>query len=756
MIEYFKLKEACVVNSELPKEEIIANVQGMNYNFDKLKIDRFNALVKTIKILAVLNDETTGIKEFKTSEFDYSEVLVIEIELNYYSEDGDFYMFSNLLGRHMPKPLILLIKYENRYRIIINKARENKKNNRLTVVNEVLITYWVYPDSPSQISKNIISGLNINKYQAANLFELYKSIDDNLRQFKCKRMSLYSKDFTYLLSDIFKLNKEDAEYLIDCIETKCLHEIFRPPVSTRYRDKYNHQKNRNTIAHIFYDCEGVWYILNFHPELEKILRNMRIHNMRGLLDLAYKKRTEYQQENRSYYSHSNGYLNNTDYKNKEGYKKIDHIIELNKTLIEQAIAFETGKNINQNSNRAIEKYLDALKEGFRIIDYVVYPDTMVNLAKNLEYQNKKDESFELLIKASGHGNTRAMLQLGHYYLESETKDAAKAIEYFMKAAEMGDNSAITELAKLYKENIFDIDCINNAKVITEMAAVFADGIIIGQDYEFAFKLFEKAASLDDGEAQYSVGRFYEKGLFVSKNLQKASIWYIKAAEKSNPYALEKLAYFFKEGLAGEKNIQKADEYYKKAAQYFQKRADLNDSEAQYLLGQLYLKGKGVNKNPNMFMELNIKSARNGYKKAQYQYGARYEKENNISMAFEWYKKSAEQNYPLAQYKLGECYLRGKGTYIDEEQALIWFKKAAEQNNMYAQNQLGLYYEDQDEMDEAFKWYLKASENGNFDAMDALAYCYENGYGIKKDLEEAKKWYSEAKKKRNELNNPILG
>jgi hypothetical protein len=236
MIKCFRLKKECIINSELPKEEIIAKVQGKNYTFDKLKIDKFNALVKTIKILAVLNNENTGIKEFKTSEFDYSEILVIEIELGYYSETNDFYIFANLLGRHIPKPLILLIKYENRYRIIINKARENKRNDLLTVVSEVLITYWVYPDSPSQISKSIISKLDINQYQAATLFELYKSIDNNLGQFKRKFMSLYSKKFTYLLSNIFKLNNDDDEYLIDCIEAKCLHEIYRPPVSTRYRD----------------------------------------------------------------------------------------------------------------------------------------------------------------------------------------------------------------------------------------------------------------------------------------------------------------------------------------------------------------------------------------------------------------------------------------------------------------------------------------------------------------------------------------
>ncbi|AEF84057.1 Sel1 domain protein [Treponema primitia ZAS-2] len=712
MINYFNLNKECIVNEESPKDEIITNIKDNNYKFDKLKIDRFNALVKTIKTLAVLNSENTNIEALSTSEFDYSEIIILEIELNYYSEVNDFFLFANLLGRHMPKLLVLLIKYENRYKIIVNKVRENKKNNLLTVVDDILITYWIYPDSPSEISKDIISKLNINKYQAANLFELYKSLNNNLRQFKCRHMTLYSNDFSYVLSNIFKLNTEDCEYLIECIKTKCLHEVSRPPLSKKYRDIYSSQNNRNTIARIFYDYEDVWYILNYHPELKNIMRRMEINNMRDLLDFSYERRRENQQQKTPWWSYSNDSVNNIEEKEIREVSKntINHIINLDKSLIEEAIAFETGIGIGQNTNKAIEKYLDAFELGIRIIDHIINTDTMVKLAQNIsvKYKNKKIESFELLIKASENGNAKAMLYLGRYYLESETKDYAKAIEYFMKAIALGDDNAIIELAKLCKENIDIIEYINDIKILMKTAGKFEDGIKLNKDYEIAFKLFEKAANLDDGEAQYSVGRFYEKGMFVSKDIQEALNWYTKASEKQIPYALEKIAYFLQHGVAGEKDIQKANHYYKKAAQGFQKMADRNDSKAQYLLGQLYKYGIGVKKDIPLFLEWNEKSTATGYKKAQYEYGYSYELKGNIPMAFGWYKKSAEQNYSKAQYKLG------------------------------------LYYEDQDEMDEAFKWYLKAAENGHIESMESLAFCYEKGEGIDKDLEKAKEWYSKAK------------
>jgi TPR repeat protein len=41
--------------------------------------------------------------------------------------------------------------------------------------------------------------------------------------------------------------------------------------------------------------------------------------------------------------------------------------------------------------------------------------------------------------------------------------------------------------------------------------------------------------------------------------------------------------------------------------------------------------------------------------------------------------------------------------------------------------------------EAFNWYLKSANNGEMMAMDRLASFYENGQGVIKDLQKAKKW-----------------
>ena len=45
--------------------------------------------------------------------------------------------------------------------------------------------------------------------------------------------------------------------------------------------------------------------------------------------------------------------------------------------------------------------------------------------------------------------------------------------------------------------------------------------------------------------------------------------------------------------------------------------------------------------------------------------------------------------------------------------------------------------------EEFKKLKKDAELGDADAQRKLARCYENGDGVEKDPEEAKKWYEKA-------------
>ena len=88
-------------------------------------------------------------------------------------------------------------------------------------------------------------------------------------------------------------------------------------------------------------------------------------------------------------------------------------------------------------------------------------------------------------------------------------------------------------------------------------------------------------------------------------------------------------------------------------------AEQGDAEAQYNLGQMYRKGKGVLQD---------------YKEA-----------------VKWYRKSAEHGLERAQNILGFMYANGKGVTQDYKEAVKWYRKSAEQGNAWAQSSLSAMY-----------------------------------------------------------------
>ena len=85
-------------------------------------------------------------------------------------------------------------------------------------------------------------------------------------------------------------------------------------------------------------------------------------------------------------------------------------------------------------------------------------------------------------------------------------------------------------------------------------------------------------------------------------------------------------------------------------------------------------------------------AKKGFAKAQYNLGVMYEKgkgvEKNLNKAKKWFQFAAEQGLAKAQYNLGLIYGKGKGVDKDYSKAIKWMTLAADQGNGKAQTNLG--------------------------------------------------------------------
>jgi TPR repeat protein len=118
-----------------------------------------------------------------------------------------------------------------------------------------------------------------------------------------------------------------------------------------------------------------------------------------------------------------------------------------------------------------------------------------------------------------------------------------------------------------------------------------------------------------------------------------------------------------------------DKAYTKAAEFWRPLAERGHPGAQYLLGTLYVEGKGV--------------------------------ERDDTTAFLWFERAANKGHASAQYNLGASYAEGAGVQKNDVEAAKWFQRAANQGMEVAQLNLALLYAagkgvKQDNV-EAFKW-----------------------------------------------------
>lgn len=126
------------------------------------------------------------------------------------------------------------------------------------------------------------------------------------------------------------------------------------------------------------------------------------------------------------------------------------------------------------------------------------------------------------------------------------------------------------------------------------------------------------------------------------------------------------------------------EDYATALREWQPLAEQGDALAQYHVGTLYHKGRGV--------------------------------PQDDVQARKWYTKAAAQGQAKAQFSLGTLYFNGEGGSKDYQQALRWFRLAANQGEALAQTKLAIMYDDGDGVPkdkvQAYKWLSLAATNGD--------------------------------------------
>lgn len=138
----------------------------------------------------------------------------------------------------------------------------------------------------------------------------------------------------------------------------------------------------------------------------------------------------------------------------------------------------------------------------------------------------------------------ASILLEHGWLHYNQEEYAKAMEYFLKAADKGSANAINAIAlvhyegKLYEKNLqkaarwfrYAAD-MGYASAQRNYADCLRKGEGVAQNMEEAFSWYMRAANKGNIKAEYKVGECYANGWGVAINPEEAEIWHQKALSK---------------------------------------------------------------------------------------------------------------------------------------------------------------------------------------------------------------------------------
>lgn len=257
------------------------------------------------------------------------------------------------------------------------------------------------------------------------------------------------------------------------------------------------------------------------------------------------------------------------------------------------------------------------------------------------------------------------------------------------------------------------------------------------------ELYAKASS-GDADAQYKLGRAFVYGDHGARTNEFHGIqWLRKASGKGCQEADYLIGDCYYHGWGVDEDCDEALVWYKRAA-------DAGHADAAEQVGSLRRKGKEVAKDLSEAYHYYRIGAAACLDECQFWVGEFLTKglggvEKNESEGFVWYEKSALQGNTDAICALGWAYQLGRGTQQDYGKAVEWFTKGSEKDDGFCQNNLARLVEDGKgvtrDLALARSLFELAVGNGCSRANYHLGRFYENGLGVEIDIEKAKEYYA---------------
>ena len=380
-----------------------------------------------------------------------------------------------------------------------------------------------------------------------------------------------------------------------------------------------------------------------------------------------------------------------------------------------------------------EEFTDIILNILNILDGVIH-----NLNSNkIEFINNSDSGFELAKKlynlAKNDRQVPQDVKNNIYHLLDEKKIYNCLVEELIFIVLYKKQPLYEEeLKREVLENVLNDTSISSVSLQEYLSLKLREGI----NFDYSMK---KLADNGNAYASYELGCDEYYGNVAGKpRYSKALEYLLKAAEESHASANYMVGNIYIRGLVGNRSKEELEKGYK----YLVRALDLGNIAAANLIGNMYYEGiYPLDRDIVKAKEYYEKASDANYVFALNNLGKIEEQEGNIEKAYSYYERSADLGESWACNKMGEAYRVGL-LELDMNKAFSYYNKALEANHRvlryYAYYNLAKYFYLNGyelipaDYDKALEYFKIAADNDVLEASVELFYLYANEYIKKKD------------------------
>ena len=341
------------------------------------------------------------------------------------------------------------------------------------------------------------------------------------------------------------------------------------------------------------------------------------------------------------------------------------------------------------------------------------------------------------------GNTMAMLHLGQFFIDGigTELDEAAGQAWLRRGVDLGNADCMIVLAQSLRKADR-----NAARPLLEQALALGEAIahldLADMDPHRKLHHLEQALASGNPYAYALYGEFLVKQSQTETEKAQHAQWVHRAAKEGDVYGCMLLSTWYSAGKAGCAKDPEVANY------WMRKGADLGSAACYSLLGH---HGFYAEDGKQDFLADLRRASMLGDHWSQSLLGWHGVWRGRTVQAQEegvfWLRTAARSGYKPAMFRLSEALRVGRGTEVDNAQAIAWLEQGAELGHSDCQSALGLALL-KGEITEhnparAHDLFQIASLQGHAHATCLLGCTYENGDGVERDLKMALKCFKEA-------------